>query len=580
MLHLKSKWEELTYPRSQAEEDARQEKMTRVTYLLVGTGLAVMTIVVAVVDIIIGEPSITPVLAMLVVDALLATGWVLISKNAWQVSRALPPLLFLGLAIYLNYLAGAITMAVAVYAIAALLAGMLFGNRVLWIATFSSIGIYLVTSWLSGERDPELFLVGGFTFGFAISGIATLQWYASHLLAQSLRQSQETAKKLSEANQRLLDEIVERKETEAALLDSTTKTRAILEAIRDGVMITDLQGTVLDLNESAVRLHGYSHRHEIIGQRALDLAPSHQHAQIQARLGKIMQQGYSELQEFKFVTRAGKEFDGEVNLVLLKDAVGVPIGFVALTRDISERKHVEAERLALIEKLKAANAELEQFTYTVSHDLKSPLVTITGFLGYIEQDAVRGDIEGVKRSVLRVNEAAGKMQTLLNELLELSRIGRIVNKMEEIPFGELAQESIARLEGTLRAGRVRLVVENNLPVVWGDRTRLVQVMQNLIDNAIKFMGNQATPLVQVGMRQENGEQVLFVKDNGIGIETQYHDKVFGLFEKLDPGQKGTGVGLALVKRIIEVHGGRIWVESEAGKGATFCFTLGHRTPGG
>lgn len=124
------------------------------------------------------------------------------------------------------------------------------------------------------------------------------------------------------------------------------------------------------------------------------------------------------------------------------------------------------------------------------------------------------------------------------------------------------------------AGNIRVNVEPDLPIVRGDRPRLVEVMQNLIDNAAKFMGDQPAPQIDIGVRKKNNEHIFFVRDNGIGIQPEYHEKVFGLFDKLDAQSEGTGIGLALAKRIVEVHGGRIWVESEGkGQGSTFCFTL-------
>jgi signal transduction histidine kinase len=232
------------------------------------------------------------------------------------------------------------------------------------------------------------------------------------------------------------------------------------------------------------------------------------------------------------------------------------------------------ERKNLIEELKLKNAELEQFTYTVSHDLKSPLVTINGFLGYLEQDAVSGNLERLKKDTLRIQEAVRKMQRLLNELLELSRIGRMMNAPEIISFDELVHEAVEFVYGRLEERGIAVQVHPNLSTVYGDRPRLVEVLQNLIDNAAKYMGDQSEPRVEIGQRgEENGLPVFFVRDNGIGIPPEYHERVFGLFNKLDARSEGTGVGLALVKRIIEVHGGRIWVESEPGKGAMFLFTL-------
>ena len=241
--------------------------------------------------------------------------------------------------------------------------------------------------------------------------------------------------------------------------------------------------------------------------------------------------------------------------------------FSDLQKELEERKK-------LIDELAKKNAELEQFTYTVSHDLKSPLVTINGFLGYLERDALSGNTERLKKDTLRIQEAVHKMQRLLNELLELSRIGRMMNAPENIPFNDIIEEALEIVQGRLEERGVVVRIQPDLPIVYGDRPRLVEVLQNLIDNAAKYTGNQVTPGIEIGQRgNENELPVFFVRDNGIGIAPEHHERVFGLFNKLDARSEGTGVGLALVKRIIEVHGGRIWVESEAGMGATFLFTL-------
>ena len=234
-------------------------------------------------------------------------------------------------------------------------------------------------------------------------------------------------------------------------------------------------------------------------------------------------------------------------------------------------------RKELIAELESKNSELERFTYTVSHDLKSPLFTIRGFLGYLEQDALAGNLERMKSDMQRITDATEKMQRLLNELLELSRIGRLRNEPERIPFGDLAREAVELAQGYIMQRRVSVSIQPGLPEVVGDRQRLLEVLQNLVDNAAKFMGNQHAPHIEIGQEgEENGNPVFFVRDNGIGIAPEYHERVFGLFNKLDVKSDGTGIGLALVKRIVEVHGGRIWVRSEAGAGSTFYFTLAGR----
>jgi len=261
--------------------------------------------------------------------------------------------------------------------------------------------------------------------------------------------------------------------------------------------------------------------------------------------------------------------------ILISQAIRkIDEAFARAQRELNERKRVEAEREKIIKELEAKNGELERFTYTVSHDLKSPLITIGGFLGLLEVDAESGNTEKFKGDLQRIKEATEKMQRLLNELLELSRIGRLINPPSNTPFAKIVEDALSLTRGRLMAGHIKVEIEKDLPVVSGDRQRLVEVMQNLIDNAAKFMGDQPTPRIEIGMRKEGTQQVLFVKDNGIGIDASYHERIFGLFDKLDPKSDGTGVGLALAKRIVEVHGGRIWVESEGkGRGSMFCFIL-------
>jgi signal transduction histidine kinase len=244
-------------------------------------------------------------------------------------------------------------------------------------------------------------------------------------------------------------------------------------------------------------------------------------------------------------------------------------------QDITKRKLNEAERESLIASLEAQNAELERFTYTVSHDLKAPLITIRGFLGYIEQDVRSGNMNRLEGDIQRISAATDKMHRLLNELLELSRIGRLTNPSENIAFGDLIREVTKLLEERLRQRNIEVKIQEDLPVVRGDSQRLLEVVQNLLDNAIKFMGEQTSPIIEIGTQgEENDMPIFYIRDNGIGIAPEHHDRIFGLFNKLDPRAEGTGVGLAIVKRIVEVHGGRIWVESEPEKGTTFYFTFG------
>lgn len=260
----------------------------------------------------------------------------------------------------------------------------------------------------------------------------------------------------------------------------------------------------------------------------------------------------------------------DVNLALTyADQVAIALENARL---FSEVQAELTERKRLIEELESKNAELERFTYTVSHDLKSPVITIRGFLGFLEQDVMNGNQARLRSDIKRISDATEKMQSLLNDLLELSRLGRLVNPSSVVPFNEIVQEAIEIVHGRIQKVMAQVSIQPDMSPVYVDRPRMVEALQNLIDNAAKFSGEN--PRIEIGQAGEENEMPIFyVRDNGVGIAPQHQERVFGLFNKLDADTEGTGVGLALVKRTIEVHKGRIWVESEPEKGSTFYFTL-------
>ncbi len=242
-----------------------------------------------------------------------------------------------------------------------------------------------------------------------------------------------------------------------------------------------------------------------------------------------------------------------------------------------EERTVEIHQL--MAQLKARNADLEQFTRSVSHDLKSPLVTVRGFLTHLENDAAAGDRERMAQDIRRIRTAAERMHRLVEDLLELSSVGVKTNPAREVDFGKLFRHAADLVAGQIAERQVDVDIAPDLPRVFGDKERLLAVAQNLLENAVKYMGGQEAPYVEVGTRRDGEESVFFVRDNGMGIEAEHHERIFGLFERLTKDKDGTGLGLALVKRIVEVHGGRIWVESEGlGRGSTFCFTLPQGSP--
>jgi len=369
-------------------------------------------------------------------------------------------------------------------------------------------------------------------------------------------------------------ELKERQRVEMELQKERDFAVQVMNTLGQGVAVSMLDGVYEYINPAFARMLGYAPE-DMIGELSEHFAlpdEGKKHSEQRA----YRQQGVTTSYETRL-----KHRDGHTVHVLV---TGVPrylngrvIGSIAAITDLTERKQEEIERENLLAEMENKNAELERFTYTVSHDLKSPLVTIGGFLGFLEADIQTRDYKRIQHTLDRIHDATKKMQRLLAELLELSRIGRIANPSQDVPFGELVSETLELVEGQLREKQVEVRVDAELPIVHVDRVRMIEVIQNLLTNAIKFIGEQGDPMIHIGVEVRNGENIFFVKDNGIGIAPEFHERVFGLFNKLDPFTEGTGIGLALVKRIIEVHGGKIWVESEPGRGATFFFTLENKS---
>lgn len=370
-----------------------------------------------------------------------------------------------------------------------------------------------------------------------------------------------------------VQDITEQKEAQEKLQKIFLQQEAILNNIPDMAWLKDTESRYIAVNEQFLRICGLNYE-DIIGKTDVEIWDAAYAENYQADDLEVIQSGIRKTVEETQKDSSGREYWVETTKTPIRDEHGKVIGTTGIARNISERKMAEMERERLIIELGAKNAELERFTYTVSHDLKSPLVTITGFLGYLERDARAGKLDNFKSDMDRIQQAVDKMQILLNDLLELSRIGRIIHEPVEEEFGAIVRDALSLLNGSIIAGNIHVDFVDEGCKIIGDRVRLLEVLQNLMENAIKFMGDQPTPEIRIGSIKDNeGKPVFFVQDNGIGIEPQYQDRVFGIFNKLDAKTEGSGIGLTLVKRIIEVHNGKIWLNSQPGKGTTFFFTI-------
>ncbi|XOF34697.1 MAG: CHASE domain-containing protein [Candidatus Electrothrix sp. YB6] len=249
---------------------------------------------------------------------------------------------------------------------------------------------------------------------------------------------------------------------------------------------------------------------------------------------------------------------------------------------INSRKRKLAEALAgemtreLEEKsreLARSNDELEQFVYTVSHDLKSPLVTSMGFIGIVNKLAKRGEYEKALEKLKKVVEANNRMGQLINDLVELSRVGRIDLDKKQLDMNLLLQKLKEEKQRRFHNAKITLIVEKNLPLIYGNESRVLQVFENILSNALKYAVKPKGSKVTIGGITRKNEALLYVKDDGPGIEPDFHQKIFGLFQRLDNTIEGTGIGLAVVKKVMQFHEGKVWVESSPGKGAAFWLSF-------
>lgn len=289
--------------------------------------------------------------------------------------------------------------------------------------------------------------------------------------------------------------------------------------------------------------------------------------------GELLKGNVQPTYEYKIIHKNRDHYWLLQKSTLLKDPYGNPVALEGVITDNTIQKTSEIEREKLIRELEEKNSDLERFIYIISHELKTPLITIKGFLGYLEEEAMRGDLLQLHQDIVRIVSATETMQRQLNNLIEINRIGRNRSTSEFIDTSELVFFILDSLKPVLDSRSIRVEVQK-LPAINGFKSEIQELFQNVIENAIRFTANQKDPYIQIGTIELDKDQLFFVKDNGIGIPSQYKNRIFGLFNKLDPHSEGTGAGLAIAKKVAEHHGGWIKVESEGpGKGSTFFFKL-------
>jgi PAS domain S-box-containing protein len=375
----------------------------------------------------------------------------------------------------------------------------------------------------------------------------------------------------------IVRDISERKRAEAALRESEGRLRAIVDTAVDAIITISEEGRITSFNPAATRIFGYQPE-EVLGLNVNRLMPAPYHQEHDGYLDSYLTTG------IKKIIGIGREVTGQrkdgttfpMDLAVSETIISDRRIFTGIVRDISERKRAELSLAAQAEELARSNVELERFAYVASHDLQEPMRTVRSFAQLLQRrcdNAIAGD---AKEYLQFITEGVQRMQALINDLLAYSRVSSQGAAQVPTDANEILAKVLENLKASL-ASQHGEVISDRLPVVLADATQLGQLFQNLLGNAIKFHGN-SDPRIRVFAKELEKEWEFSVRDNGIGISPEYFERIFIIFQRLHTIEEygGTGIGLAICKKIVERHGGRIWVQSELGKGSTFHFTISKR----
>lgn len=353
---------------------------------------------------------------------------------------------------------------------------------------------------------------------------------------------------------------------------------SVMDNIPTAVIVTDLEEVIIYVNGATEELFGYT-KDELIGEHSSITNAGPSSVDIQRDISNTITDGGTWHNQILNERKNGELFVLDLKVGPLENEEGTVIGFIGYQKDVTDikkRKKAETELKNITLELQQINFELEQFAYVASHDLQEPLRVVSNYCEMLRNKCspCPSRDEETEKWLRYTIEATERMKTLIKELLDFSRVGRKDSPFEYVNVYDTIKEVLLDYEIAIADSDAEIIIEDELPVISAIRSRIKQLLANLLSNSLKFR-SEKSPIIRIGCCDEGSFWLFYVKDNGIGIESQYFERVFGIFKRLYSREEypGTGIGLALCKRIVETHGGKIWVDSDVKNGTWIYFTI-------
>jgi PAS domain S-box-containing protein len=369
-------------------------------------------------------------------------------------------------------------------------------------------------------------------------------------------------------------DVTDQKKMEDEIVRSEKKYKRIFHNAPRLITLVYENGILKDCNARIKDMLGYN-KNEVIGKNIGMFFPKSELKRVEDHLLTLINKGSIEEREYKMVKNGGEIIDVTIKSTTEEDPDG-RIHTICFIADISERKEAEDQLLKTAEELKRSNEELEQFAYVSSHDMQEPLRVVSSYCQLLKEKYYQEMDEDGKKYLDYSIDSTFRMKTLIKDLLDFSRVGRKDLPFEKIDLNKLVATVLEDFEVSIKETKTKVIIESDMPNIFGIKFRIKQLLHNLVSNSIKFR-SERSPVIRIGCCEESytDNWLFYIRDNGVGIDSEYYERIFGIFKRLYSREEydGTGIGLALCRRIAETHGGSIWVESEVNNGTTFYFTI-------